>query len=151
MKQLITILPAILALTGTVKNSQLKGLSTTGTLIVNVAGFKNNQGRASIALFNNADAFPKSLDKAVKVIFAAIKNNKASASFENLSPGEYAVSVFHDENSNGKIDGNLFGIPKEGVGASNDARGHFGPPKYKDAKFAFNGTAQTINITIIYL
>ena len=43
--------------------------------------------------------------------------------------------MFHDENANGKIDRNFVGIPKEGYGTSNDAKGFMGPPKYEDAKF----------------
>ena len=37
--------------------------------------------------------------------------------------------------ANGKIDRALFGIPKEGVGFSNDAPIRLGPPKWKDAQF----------------
>jgi uncharacterized protein (DUF2141 family) len=48
------------------------------------------------------------------------------------------------------MDTNLLGIPKEGVGASNDARGHFGPPKYEDAKFKLAGNL-TIKIIMTYL
>jgi uncharacterized protein (DUF2141 family) len=33
-----------------------------------------------------------------------------------VTPGDYAISVFHDENSNGKLDRNFMGMPKEGVG-----------------------------------
>ena len=29
------------------------------------------------------------------------------------------------------------GIPREGVGASNDAKGHFGPPKLMPPPFTF--------------
>jgi len=47
--------------------------------------------------------------------------------FPGVAPGRYAVSVFHDENSNGKMDTNFIGIPREGVGASNNAKGHLGP------------------------
>ncbi len=71
--------------------------------------------------------------------------------FESLPPGEYAISVFHDENKNGKMDSNFFGIPKEGVGASNDAKGQLGPPHDKDAKFNFTGNTQSIIINMIYL
>jgi uncharacterized protein (DUF2141 family) len=153
MRQLLVIvLPPGLCLTAPRENfPPSETIVLSGTLTVNITGFRNNQGQASIALFNRADAFPKSLDKAVKVVYSPIKNNKASATFENLAAGGYAVSVFHDENNNGKMDSNLFGIPKEGVGASNDAKGHFGPPKYKDAEFTFNGTTETISIKLVYL
>jgi uncharacterized protein (DUF2141 family) len=49
------------------------------------------------------------------------------------------------------MDSNFFGIPKEGVGASNDARGHPGPPHYKDAKFNFTGNARSVIIKLMYL
>ncbi len=49
------------------------------------------------------------------------------------------------------MDSNFFGIPKEGVGVSNGARGHMGPPRYKDAKFNFTGNSQSITINLVYL
>jgi uncharacterized protein (DUF2141 family) len=61
------------------------------------------------------------------------------------------VSVFHDENSNGKIDRNFMGIPKEGVGASNDAEGRFGPPKFDDARFTYRGGLNVLTIHVRYL
>jgi len=64
-----------------------------------------------------------------------VKGNKATLTFKNLPPGTYAIAALHDANSNGKMDTNMLGIPKEDYGASNDAKSTFGPPKYKDAKF----------------
>ena len=57
-----------------------------------------------------------------------------TTSFE-VEPGEYAISVHHDDNDNGKMDTNFIGIPKEPTGLSNGAVPKFGPPKYKDAAF----------------
>jgi uncharacterized protein (DUF2141 family) len=125
--------------------------ASTGTLTVIISNFKNDKGSAAIELFNREKGFPKSADLALKTSFVPITNKKAVAVFENLPGGEYAVAVFHDENGNKKMDTNFLGIPKEGIGASNNAKGHFGPPKYQDAKFTFNGTAQTIYINITYL
>ena len=64
-----------------------------------------------------------------------IKANIAKVVFENIPDGEFAISLYHDENNNGKLDTGWFGIPKEGYGCSNDAKGNMGPPKYEDAKF----------------
>ena len=50
-----------------------------------------------------------------------------------LKPGRYALSVYHDENNNEKLDANFIGIPKEPVGLSNDHRPKFGPPSYDKA------------------
>lgn len=108
---------------------------------VNIVGLKNNKGQVLIGLYNSEKQF---LKKAYKGTVAVIKNGKATATFENLPAGEYAVSVFHDENSNGKLDTNFMGIPKEAYMASNDAKGFMGPPKYKDAKFLANQNKEIV-------
>lgn len=99
---------------------------------VDIVGLKNNKGQVLIGLYNSENHFLKKVYKGQVVL---IKNAKATVTFENLPTGEYAISVFHDENSNGKLDTNFMGIPKEAYAASNDAKGFMGPPKYKDAKF----------------
>jgi uncharacterized protein (DUF2141 family) len=60
---------------------------------------------------------------------------KVVVDFEGLEPGEYAIKAFHDLNSNGEMDFNMLGIPREPYGFSNDARATFSPPAFKDAKF----------------
>jgi uncharacterized protein (DUF2141 family) len=47
--------------------------------------------------------------------------SKASATFHDLPPGRYAIAAFQDINGNGALDTNLFGIPSEPYGLSNDA------------------------------
>ena len=68
----------------------------------------------------------------------------------NLPAGRYAVQAFLDENNNGEVDRALFGVPKEGVGFSNDAKIRFGPPKFAEAVFAFDGNARTIRLNLRY-
>lgn len=68
----------------------------------------------------------------------------------DLPPGRYAAQIFHDENGNGKADQGFLGIPKEGIGFSNDARIRLGPPKFADARFDFAQSA-TIRITMRYM
>jgi uncharacterized protein (DUF2141 family) len=59
-----------------------------------------------------------------------------------LPAGEYAFSVFQDEDNDGKLARNFIGLPKEPAGLSNGLRPRFGPPRYKDAKFTL-GAALT--------
>ena len=99
---------------------------------VEITGFENSKGFAMVGLYNTESSFLKKGIQSEKTI---VKNNKAYAVFSNVPPGEYAVSMFHDENANGKLDANFIGIPKEGYGTSNGAKGFMGPPKFVDAKF----------------
>jgi len=53
--------------------------------------------------------------------------------------------------SNGKLDTNFIGMPREGVGASNDAKGHMGRPKSAAASFRLDGGRLELKIHVKYL
>ena len=122
-----------------------------GVIHVDVVGLRNNKGQVFCALYTSAEGFPKDSQKAIRRDTSSVSEKKASCEFSGIEPGTYAVSVFHDENSNGKLDMNFLGIPREGVGASNNARGHMGPPKFDGAKFQFAGGRLSLKITLNYL
>ena len=65
-----------------------------------------------------------------------IKDGKTTVTFENVTPGEYAIICYHDKNNNDKMDFSSNGMPLEDYGASNNNMS-FGPPNYEDAKFTF--------------
>lgn len=54
--------------------------------------------------------------------------------FRGLPSGSYALSVVHDENSNGKLD-TFVKIPREGFGFSGNPPIRFGPPTFREASF----------------
>jgi len=116
-------------------------------ITVTITGLRNNKGKVILYLFNSADGFPQQHDKAFRTAGNVIANNCCSMVLSDIPRGIYAIGCFHDENDNGKLDTNLLGIPDEGVGASNNAKGFMGPPKFKDAKFLVEGDV-TMPITI---
>lgn len=116
----------------------LSGAPQQGTLRVSVLGLRSSRGSVRFLLFRGAKGFPNQPRHAVKQLVVRIKNKQVQVSFPNLPHGEYALAMHHDENGNNKMDSSLFGAPMEGYGASNDARGGMGPPKYKDARFMLN-------------
>lgn len=107
-------------------------LNAQNTIEVEVTNFDSNKGEVFIGLYNAEKAFLENEYKGGKV---EIKNKKAVFTFKDIPDGTYAVSVFHDEDGNGKLTTNVLGIPKESYGASNNAKGTLGPPKWKNAKF----------------
>ena len=68
-----------------------------------------------------------------------------------LPAGRYAIQAYSDENDNHEVDQNFIGIPKEGVGFSNDAPFGLGPPKFKRAAFMHGDDAQTLTLKLRYL
>jgi uncharacterized protein (DUF2141 family) len=113
--------------------------SSKDVIQVEIDGLRNDKGQVLCALFSSANDFPKKTDKAVAHAESVISQGHASCEFRGVAAGRYAVSVFHDENSNGKLDTNFMGIPREGVGASNGAKGHMGPPKIRGCCFSLFG------------
>ena|SRR5215469_5102726 len=118
---------------------------------VEIERLRSDKGQVLCALYSRLTAYPRTVRKRSHTRASPISDNRASREFSGVKPGMYTVSVFDDENSNGKLDTNLLGIPREGVGASNDATGHFGPPKFDDAAFQFSGGPLNLKITINYL
>ncbi len=118
---------------------------------ISVVGLHNSKGRVGCSLYPSADGFPNKPDKAVRSIMVPIKDQKADCDFKGIAKGTYAVAVMHDEDSSGKMEFNDMGIPKEGVGASNDAKGAMGPPKFTDASFEYSGGRKDLTIHLDYL
>jgi uncharacterized protein (DUF2141 family) len=126
--------------------------STWGAeLEVRVEGLKSDEGMVRFALFAGAEGYPKDSTKAVQRGSVAIQNKQALIKVKSLPAGNYALSVIHDQNSNDKLDTGLFGIPTEGIGASNDAKGSFGPPSFDNAKFEVTSEGKKISLKMQYL
>lgn len=123
------------------------------SLTVSVSGIRNDKGQVFIQLWNAPGGFPKQAEKAYK--YVAIDANKAvngviTTTFSSPAPGTYAVSILHDENRNGKMDTNAFGIPKEGWAVSNKVITHMHAPSYQQASFQLPPSGQAIFIALHY-
>lgn len=127
------------------------GQSVKGSLRIEINGFENNDGSARILVFADTEkkGFPAKTDKAMIKKIVPIKNNKAICEIDDIPYGNYAVSAHHDEDGNGKVNKNWVGIPNEGLGASNDAKGNFGPPSFDKAKIEINSPKKTIVINLV--
>jgi len=108
--------------------STAKGL----TLTVNLKGMSTEKGEVSVGLYNEEGQW---LKQTYKGLGSPVVGGTGRVVFEDLPEGVYAISTFHDINSNGELDSNFMGIPKEPYGFSNDAKGLFGPASFKDSKF----------------
>ncbi|HOY32523.1 MAG TPA: DUF2141 domain-containing protein [Bacteroidales bacterium] len=118
--------------------SEKKILKTeTGTLYVLVKGFKSNIGQLMVALYNCASDFPE--NEPYKGSISKISRDVELIKFEKVPYGNYAIAVLHDIDNDGKLDKNVWGIPTEGYGFSNNVREKFGPPSFLKARFMFAG------------
>jgi uncharacterized protein (DUF2141 family) len=119
-----------------------------GTLDVTVTGIKHTRGTLLTCIYKDKTGFPTCQKSATAIKQkSAITGGTMRVRFTGLTPGAYAVSVHHDEDSDGKLKTNFIGMPKEGVGVSNNPGGM---PSY--GKSTVNiGPGSAISVTMRYL
>lgn len=100
-------------------------------LEINIVKVRNDAGQIAIQVLDEQK-------KVVKQEFVTIANKRSVLMVKGLPKGKYAVQLFHDENRNGKMDFNFVGIPKEGYGFSNDARGFMSAPAFDKQLFTLD-------------
>ena len=123
--------------------------SPAGNLTGQLTNLRGGRGACYLALFASADGFPRQASQAVRTLRLPVSGATASFSFENLPPGSYALAVYHDENSNGKLDNNFLGLPTERYGFSNNARSMmFSPPSFGAARFVVVGAGTAIVVKL---
>lgn len=112
-------------------------------LTVEVLGARSDQGTVDGALYADVASWLKNALQGERQPAGA----KTVLVYRNLQPGTYALSLFHDENGNGKLDSNVAGIPTERYGFSRDARGHMAAPSFADAAVELHGdTTITVHL-----
>ena len=122
-----------------------------GHLTVHITNLQSMKGQILLALYDNAKAFPEDGDKAVASKAVAVNAKTVTIEIKDLKPGNYAIALVHDENSNNEMDKNLLGIPQEGYGFSNVNSVSMMQPSFKDASFFLKPGKQTVNIKLLHI
>jgi uncharacterized protein (DUF2141 family) len=115
-------------------------------LEIALTGLRSSSGNVVLCVWHSPKRFPdgKCEGEGTPLTVAAAPVVQVALP---LAPGDYAVSLIHDENGNGKLDKNLLGIPKEGVGFSQNPKLMFSAPTYAATRFDVAGdTTETIRM-----
>ncbi len=123
------------------------GPASGADLTVEVVGLGSEAGNVHFALYDNPATFPDDEGR-IRGTNVPIAGGRAVAVFKNLTPGSYAVAVFHDENGNGSFDQGFLGLPLEDYGFSNGAPAFLGPPSFDQAKISVPEKGIRITIDI---
>jgi len=138
-----------LPLAGLVVLTFLAGSAQAARLVVEIEGIRSASGSVYVALFSKPEGFPDGnfCDQHMKIAAAA---KPLTVIFDNVTPGNYAVGAYHDENNNDHFDTDLVGQPLEGYALSNGVRAVMAKPTFQQAAFTV-GTADTpISLQIRY-
>lgn len=122
---------------------------TSGSLELRVTNLESEKGLIRVLIFSSSDGFPEDPSKAIKALSIPIKSKKASLKINDLQAGNYAISVFHDENEDGKIRKNFFGYPLNKFGFSNNPNGFLSIPSFSRCAFSVEAGQYTYHEIVL--
>jgi len=105
----------------------------TASLTVTLTNIENATGTIRLGVFAGKEDYENG--GGVTGANVSVDESTETVTIDGLTPGTYAIKLYHDVDDDGEMDTNPFGMPTEPFGFSNDARGRFGPAKWADAKF----------------
>ncbi len=117
------------------------------SLFITVNKVKKAEGDIRASLCENETAYKADTCKGEAIVKA--QKGQTVLHFQNVAPGTYGLQLMHDKNSNGEMDFNFLGIPKEGYGFSNNARPRFSAPPFKKIAFQVRQEDMQLSIDLI--
>lgn len=103
-----------------------------------------DSGQLRILLFDSAETFGDLRDPVFNKTIAA--DGQSEILISDVPTGEVALMVHHDENSNGELDKNFIGIPREPTGFANGYSPK-GPPTYQRALLTIPGEPIAVDLS----
>jgi uncharacterized protein (DUF2141 family) len=128
------------------KASPPGGEDGVSSIVVRIEGLRKTEGNLVIALFDDANNFLTA--QRWYDMVPVTRAGSLEIRIPDLGPGEYAISVYHDTNANGKFDTNAIGIPREPYGFSNNPGVRFRAPRFDEAKFIHSGSPLVLSIRL---
>ncbi|NQZ76768.1 MAG: DUF2141 domain-containing protein [Ekhidna sp.] len=116
--------------------------------MVKVSNLENVKGTLYIGWYNNADDF-RINDKAIYRKEIDVTNlSEVTVTFDKIPDGNYAIAVFLDEDNDYLLDKNVFGIPKEKYGFSNNVLPAFRPATFEESAFTLSNEKKVVSIKL---
>ena len=122
------------------------------SLTIEIDEFRNSkEGNILIAIFTDQLNFTNDISFKNWIVPKEKLINGVFKETVKLPLGEYGIAILDDEDINGKMSYNFFGIPKEGYGFSDFNHSGFKKPIFSDFKFSVSDSTHIIRIKLRYL
>ena len=117
-------------------------------LTVKVTALQHSKGLIEFALYKNPALFTQT-GKTHRLARVEAKAPEVKFQFTDLEPSNYAIVVYHDDNSNKICDKNFFGIPTEAYAFSNNMRPKLSAPSFEECSVKLDKD-KVISIKMVY-
>ncbi len=121
-------------------------VDSLATIVLKVSNIMDAEGNMNIALYDNKDTWDVDVDNQLTENEHAFAYPEISSledlevTFDDIEPGVYAFSIFHDVDSSGEINisGSIIPLPREPYGFSNNFVPVLSSPDWSDCTFEVN-------------
>jgi len=116
-----------------------------------VTDIKSTKGKIVIILFKDHETFEEERGfRRIAFSKDSLKNGAIDLHF-TIEPGTYGITLLDDEDSNGVMNKNFIGIPKEGFGFSNYYLTKMRLPHFDEFKTTINPGKNTVLVRVKYI
>ena len=136
-RMLMLLGSSILIMSVTLAGSATQATAGDTEIRVPISTVRNAQGTVFVALYRGDNW----LKPGRYVTAQRVKAHRGTvyATFRGIPRGQYGIAVFHDENSNNRVDTNFVGLPSEGFGFSRTTP--MRKPRFGEVSFTANPNA----------
>lgn len=109
----------------------------TFDLEIMVTNINTPEGSIEMGVFNSPKTFLR-IGKEYKTYSQKVENETVIFLLKDIKKGDYAISIYHDVNSDHKCNLGFLGIPEEPYGFSKNFRPILSKPTFNDCKINAN-------------
>ncbi len=118
---------------------------------IKVTEMKSTKGKIVIILFKDNETFEEEKGfRRISFSKEGLKNGSIELHF-TIEPGVYGITLLDDEDSNGVMNKNFIGIPKEGFGFSNYYLTKMARPHFNEFKTKINTGENVVMVRVKYI
>ena len=117
-------------------------------MLLQIKPARTGVGSICIAIYDSKATFMKEEQGVFAKCYQLGESDRLDVRVPALDFGTYAIAVIQDLDNDGQLDKNVFGIPKEPYGFSNNPKVKWKPPQFEDAQINFGQAKQNVAITL---
>ena len=129
----------------TSKSSEKKGAKPLTIVIENLASIN---APVFVSIYGTDNKFLSRKDQ-LKVFRFTPSGKTLTEQLTGIPHGTYAIATFQDLNGDGEIATNIFGIPTDPYGFSNNFKPKLKAPSFNDCSFEYDDHSHTVSIKMI--
>ncbi len=114
-----------------------------------ITNLRSSTAPVIVSIYGKENKFPDPTGQLKEYKFKA-KGKTLAVKITDIPFGTYALALYQDENSNGKIDKNFIGYPTEGFAFSNNHKPTIKAPSFENCAFNYNKESSTVSIKMLH-